>query len=455
MILDAKSDLGAKGDGATDDTAALQAGLNALVPIHFPDGVYLHTGLVIPAVATPVGVRLFGDATPPMTPSVIGPMPAPQTGAILLCTSPGPGLSVAPSGQYDGFSLVTVELERLLFRSKNAPQGPAVDLRNAAGARLAAVVADAGVWDVSAIVQPTNPNAIGFALPANNNGAYTRIEAALVIGYYVGFLLGEHTDADQLAAFGCVYAAQAPNAYHPSIVKRLLSVHCPYGLAFVGGAGPTTDSLDVLQAAIEHASDGSWRMSVADVYDPGQYARGSLRWKVVTPGVGVTTDFRQTGGTLFECTPIDAGGMPPQASVIIDDGQPGYSRSGAGWQTWMGGGGYYADSADYTTAAGTGQNKAAYTFSGLTPAASYAVSACWGGYSAHADNTPYTITANGLTQTVRVNQQVASSGGPVAGGVTFQPLATVTVGSDGTITVAVSDAADAGVVADAVMVSAA
>ncbi|MFM0300020.1 glycosyl hydrolase family 28-related protein [Paraburkholderia sediminicola] len=52
---------GAKGDGSTDDTARLQAALNAgLLSLYVPDGIFLTTGLVMPLT---VGFVLFGNGT--------------------------------------------------------------------------------------------------------------------------------------------------------------------------------------------------------------------------------------------------------------------------------------------------------------------------------------------------------------------------------------------------------
>jgi hypothetical protein len=52
-------DYGAKGDGSTDDTTAIQAAVNSgSSAVYFPDGTYF-----INAVSLPSNVRLFGDAT--------------------------------------------------------------------------------------------------------------------------------------------------------------------------------------------------------------------------------------------------------------------------------------------------------------------------------------------------------------------------------------------------------
>ena len=56
---------GATGDGATDDTAALQAALNFVITpeneLYSPKGTYLHTGLTYTSVAFADSLRIFGD----------------------------------------------------------------------------------------------------------------------------------------------------------------------------------------------------------------------------------------------------------------------------------------------------------------------------------------------------------------------------------------------------------
>ncbi len=58
MIKNVK-DFGATGDGTTDDTAAVQAALNAAThasPVYFPKGVYY-----IPVPLVVVNGKIFGD----------------------------------------------------------------------------------------------------------------------------------------------------------------------------------------------------------------------------------------------------------------------------------------------------------------------------------------------------------------------------------------------------------
>jgi subtilisin family serine protease len=167
------------------------------------------------------------------------------------------------------------------------------------------------------------------------------------------------------------------------------------------------------------------------------------------------------GGTFYLFARLDSDGViletdegnnvtqaPQTISVrgplIIDNGQPGYSEGGSGWQSWSAG---YGGNLRYH-AAGRGTNTATWQAGGLT-AGYYLVQATWTGDFNHATNAGYSIyDGTTLLQTVLVNQQ-ANPSGTVVGGVNFQDLATVQITSD-TLTVVLTDNANGYVVADAV-----
>jgi hypothetical protein len=130
----------------------------------------------------------------------------------------------------------------------------------------------------------------------------------------------------------------------------------------------------------------------------------------------------------------------------VDDGDPGYSETGSGWKANTSGG-FQGDSRYHTK--GSGADKATWTFSGL-PAGTYQVQATWKPASTNASNAPYSV--NGGTP-VLVNQQVAPNDILSDAYTTFwKVLGTYTVGSGGTLTVQLSDAANGRVVADGIRV---
>ena len=106
------------------------------------------------------------------------------------------------------------------------------------------------------------------------------------------------------------------------------------------------------------------------------------------------------------CTIIDA--APPPAQYIIDDSDPGFSDTGAGWTNSTNTLAYQLEY-DYH-AAGTGADTATWTFANI-PTGSYQVFAHWVPFMNWASNAPYTIldgtTAEG---TVAVNQRMCAYG---------------------------------------------
>jgi hypothetical protein len=126
----------------------------------------------------------------------------------------------------------------------------------------------------------------------------------------------------------------------------------------------------------------------------------------------------------------------------IDDGGPGYSEVGSGWQSVTGGWGGHAR----THAKGSGSNKAIWTFANL-PNGTYHVVTQFGSAKKNASNAPFRV--NGTLRTV--NQQKVPNDFQFPSDGVWEDLGTVTV-TNGTVTVELSDAANGEVIADAVRI---
>lgn len=133
-------------------------------------------------------------------------------------------------------------------------------------------------------------------------------------------------------------------------------------------------------------------------------------------------------------------------AFLIDNGQPGYSRSG-GWTTFNGQG--FQNDVDFSFS-GNGSNVASWTFNGLTPGDTYQVYTTWTSHPNRASNAPYTITGGAMPSTVTVDQTNGPQGETV-GGATWQVIDTVTL-SGPTLTVSLSNNANGFVIADAVRI---
>ncbi len=134
----------------------------------------------------------------------------------------------------------------------------------------------------------------------------------------------------------------------------------------------------------------------------------------------------------------------PLDTQIVDDGDPAWTTTGS-WTLGIYPG--YEGDVHYSPA-GQGSSTATWTFS-VVPGQTYSVAATWTAQANRATDAPYIIASGGTTLgTTVVNQQQAPSGFTAAGG-TWQGLGTF-VATGSTLTVTLSNDANAYVIADAI-----
>lgn len=313
-------DYGALGDGSTDDTAEIQAAIDAAEAagggvVFFPAGVYVVGGalqdtgrsnaqLLLPRIDTSdeqITIVLRGESPPTQVPFVIGAAVVPDGGSIIKGTlNAGAGGALlgawGPSGSYQDFSLLNVGIENLVFRMPSNPVLTAVNLSHVTAVQLQSVMVDTGNYDVSTVTEPSTTTSYGVRLPDNNNGAWTVVRDANVIGFYYGWGIGEHTNGDGMGAWACKYAANVIGlAHHATHIKRMLVVHCENGLTFTGGIHP----IEIEQLDIEHwsASPSRWYDPISDVVDASNYGKGHITWHAVLSGTGSHNSFVVSGGS--------------------------------------------------------------------------------------------------------------------------------------------------------------
>ena len=201
--------------------------------------------------------------------------------------------------------------------------------------------------------------------------------------------------------------------------------------------------------------DGAVELAVMDVNQqsaPDDFSDAGASWE----NLGV---YQVTGDTLVVELSDDANSyviadairveetVAPPPSEIIDNGDAGFTLAGD-W-TASAGVGYQGD-LEYS-AAGSGSDVAAWTFAGLTPGASYRVSATWRPHTNRATDAPYRIL-DGASElgVIDVNQQAAPDGFSESGA-NWEDLGTFALSGD-TLVVELSDAANGFVIADAVRI---
>lgn len=309
---------GAVGDGATDDTAAIQRAINAAATrgggtVLFPLGTYLVGGalqdgnranaqILLPSISifTPfqqLSIELRGESPPPASPGVnLGTTALPAGGTIIKSTlNAGAGGALigcqGPVASASNFTNIQVKIKDILFRLPSNPVLSAVNLKWAAASELENVSVDSGSYDVPAIPLPTTATSYGIRTPGAANGAVNRLSNVTVTGFYNGIEVGEHLHSSgQLAFYGCLNAVTFAASSFPSHFDLLMLVHCQNGLVFT-----TTQYLEINLLSIEHAADATWMVPVWDISDAGNGANGSLVWGpstatlLVTGGIGLKT----------------------------------------------------------------------------------------------------------------------------------------------------------------------
>jgi hypothetical protein len=166
-------------------------------------------------------------------------------------------------------------------------------------------------------------------------------------------------------------------------------------------------------------------------------------------------NYTLSGTTASTTATISAPSVPLK---VIDDSSTAFQVTSGTWNPVTASSAYLGS--DHEAASTVAS--ATWTFSGLTPGATYTVYATWPAGSNRATSVPYTVTADGNTsptllvnQTIAPSKQIANSGPTGATPWSWTELGSsvYTVGSDGKLVMGVSNTGTTGKVeADAVMI---
>ncbi|MCL4206714.1 MAG: choice-of-anchor D domain-containing protein [Pirellulaceae bacterium] len=321
---------------------------------------------------------------------------------------------------------------------------------------------------LGAITMPAGFTASAFgttSVAAGGSTTFTVTMTAGTAGSYSGTVSFVTNDADEnpfdFAVSGTVNAPAAPE-----IAVSVDSSNLPDGSGSVA-FGTTTAGTPVTKTfTVQNV--GTADLTLGAISVPSGFTYTTFGTTPVVPGGSTTFTVTMTAGAAgsysgtvsfvnndadenpFNFTVSGTVTAPVSVVLIMDDGDPGYSRTGA-W-TYYTSLGYNAD-LDYT-ARGNGSRVATWSFTGLDNG-DYLVSTTWAPHRNRATNAPYRIyngaaVSGNLLSTVLVNQEATPSSFTDSGAA-WGNLGIFTINGN-TLTITLGNDANEYVVADAVRI---
>lgn len=332
------ADFGAVGDGATDDTAAINAAIAACVQerggvVSFDAKTYLVNGalqgeaghrcrLLVPAPvwtapdAAWTTVELRGAHLPPQVFGTVGKTSMPECGTVIKSTARENGGAMLGAGAAD-FALLTLKLSNLTFRTTDNPQQSAVDARAFVQFIAENLQIDTSVYAVQA-AEPTAADVFGLRTPATSNGALTVLRNVAVSGYWGGIEVFEHTYGDYLNLTANRHGLVLRPTHHASFFDRVAAQRNQNAVTVAGFAeresGAATSSsattapaaFSIRQLNLEHPGDDQLTPETAwqscdgvqgfDLRDEANLGIGEITWWTVRGNVGSVAQFYKSAG---------------------------------------------------------------------------------------------------------------------------------------------------------------
>ena len=351
-------DFGAKGDGVTDDTAAIQAAINAACQrrggtVFFPytengyrvaaaahdtiDGKPCRGQLYIPA--GPFNIQLKGEhpckllysyqVRPKNTsavfkPTVFGTMtqnntmifsdwlppeehdPNARPWSILSTIE---GTSCAGKFSVNQVSIANLEFRVKLDKDAMYPRQSAVNLQNAARMNIQdsqfCLDDNVGDTELGKALQPNPNHTVGLMGPGDQNDNVV-IRNAAVQGFRYGYVLGEHVVADYLYVHNCEEAVVFHDCSHLSMIHHIVAQHdqkiitTTRGTLFGHKPGQCFVQIDTVDIEGGHGIEPVVSQMTHGVFDPDNRLHGSVTWHVPWG----KKEFAVEGGAHFKTTPF-------------------------------------------------------------------------------------------------------------------------------------------------------
>ena len=321
-------DFGAVGDGVHDDTAAIQAAINAVAAkgggtVYFPNSKYIVNGkgstttsqvnnfafvttngynclLALPYISTgttevPITIELRGDTYPAQEPSEFSLQKPLMVGAVIQTTLLGNGalpyasILGGPSvGLANNQTAITVVVRNLTFRQPSPAGLTAIDASGCVGAIMDGIICDVDA-PLGSVSVPASDAGTGIWLPdsaGHSNYGMVVAEQCFIAGLGQALIFSAHAHIDKIIIQTCGHSLVADNGFHPAYIGYVNSEECTYDLTVRAASGPVPH----LYVGLLDIEVGSGQTGSTRIYDPNNLLVGTLNYVMVEAGTGVVVE---------------------------------------------------------------------------------------------------------------------------------------------------------------------
>jgi hypothetical protein len=309
----------------TDDTAAVQAAVNAIGggvgKVYFPYDNYIINGafggsapyaqIVLPSVGNGAAIsgeiEFIGDTPTNSENYVVNDL-----GSILWSTQNGSTNAQCVIGAYNasgpnGQSNILFKMKDMTIYTGINPTNSGVcaggvqQLKFEGIVNISPMVAftyyiNGGVGGHGGLA-PSTSGGTGLITPYESNNALVEIDTVSVFGFNTNYYLGEHTKVENLNSAYSNNCLSQQASFHDSVIVRAQVQGCIYTVTYAQSS--QDGELRIHNLNIQHSTstNGQNFITTADINDAGNYGRGIVDYNVVKAGVGIDHTFTVSGGT--------------------------------------------------------------------------------------------------------------------------------------------------------------